>query len=300
MLRLDRLITLGFVHPLRQLGLRSREYRMPILMYHSISDGPEHARNPYYWTRTKPAIFAEQMAFLHAQGYQAVTLKTGMDRLRAGTAEQTKTVVLTFDDGLGDFHTTAHPILLQYNFKATMFLPTAFIGETRRQFAPNASSRFTPLDSRFTTHCLTWPEIRELHQQGIEFGSHTVNHPELVKLDWPAIKTELTDSKAEIEQQLGTAVQSFAYPYAFPSANRTFVETFINLLRELRYNFNVTTQIGQVRSLDESLALKRLPVNSADDSLLIGAKIRGAYDWIQKLQFSLKVLKQASRLASPI
>jgi peptidoglycan/xylan/chitin deacetylase (PgdA/CDA1 family) len=273
---------------------------MPILMYHSISDGPEHARNPYYWTRTKPAIFAEQMAFLHAQGYQAVTLKTGMDRLRAEIAEQTKTVVLTFDDGFRDFHTTAHTILCQYNFKATMFLPTAFIGETRRQFAPNASSRFTTLDSRLTPpDCLTWPEIRSLHQQGIEFGSHTVNHPELVKLDWPAIKSELTDSKAEIEQQLGTAVQSFAYPYAFPSANHAFVEMFTNLLKASQYNYSVTTQIGQVRSTNESLTLKRLPVNSADDPLLVGAKIRGAYDWIQNLQSTFKTLKQVSRSFKP-
>ena len=198
-------------------------------MYHSISDGPEEKRNPYYWTTTKPAIFAEHMALLHAQGYQAVTLKTGMDRLRDGTAEQTKTVVLTFDDGFRDFHTTAYPLMAPHNFKGTMFLSTAFIGDKPRVFK--------------NRECLIWSEIRELQQQGIEFGSHTVNHPELVKLDWPAIKSELTDSKTEVEQRLGTAVQSFAYPYAFPSANREFVQGFADLLGQANYGYSVTTRI---------------------------------------------------------
>ncbi len=276
-IRLDRLLTLGLVHPLRRACLGAAEFRLPILMYHSISDGAEDQVSPYYRVATSPRVFAEQMALLRADGWQAVGVKRGRELLRRGGNAADKVAVVTFDDGFRDFHTQAFPVLRQNGFSATMYLPTAFIGRKPLSFKER--------------ECLTWDEVRELHQAGIEFGSHTVNHPKLYELDAAQIRTELEMSKQIIEQELGVPVCSFAYPYAFPSADRAFVEIFSDLLKAAGYESNVTTRIGRVRVGDDPFTLKRLPVNSADDGALFLAKIRGAYDWMTWPQDTLKRVK---------
>ena len=169
-----------------------------------------------------------------------------------------------------------------------MYLPTASINNVRRTFKSRA--------------CLIWDEIRELNLAGIEFGSHTINHPRLVQLMWPAIETELRDSRTTIEQALGAPIRTFAYPYAFPQAEDSFVLHFLKLLEQTGYNSCVTTIIGRARPGTELLRLPRLPANSADDRALFEAKLAGAYDWMALPQaFSKRLsrwLQPASRPAS--
>jgi len=279
-LRLDRLITLAL--PRRSKGAD----RLPVLMYHSISDEPEPGVSSYYKVRTSPQRFAEQMQWLADWGYRGVTLSEGLAALKTASGPQVsgfssqvspKLVALTFDDGFQDFHTAAFPVLQRHGFSATMYLPTAFIGDERRSFKDRT--------------CLTWTEVKQLEAAGIEFGSHTVNHPELVKLAWPAIETELRDSKATLEQKLGLPVRSFAYPFAFPSTDRVFTARFQQALRTTGYGTCATTEIGTVQPGDGLLQLKRLPANEDDDAALLQAKLAGAYDWMHGPQSLVKRLK---------
>jgi peptidoglycan/xylan/chitin deacetylase (PgdA/CDA1 family) len=60
---------------------------------------------------------------------------------------------------------------------------------------------------------LSWSEIREMHQCGITFGAHTLTHPDLTRLTFNQIKSEIYDSKAIIEDALSASVPCFAYPY---------------------------------------------------------------------------------------
>ena len=244
-------------------------------MYHSIADEAERGVSPYYRTATSPEIFARHMQALKSNGYRAVDLKTAVTALLNGPKE--KLAVVTFDDGYKNFLTAAVPVLKQFNFTATMFLPTAFIGKDRRSFKDR--------------ECLTWNEVKELHRAGMHFGSHTVTHPKLVELDWPQIKTELADSKKEIENQLGTAADTFAYPFAFPETNKDFVRRLSETLTETGYVCCATTRIGRAKPGDDLMQLKRLPANSCDDAKLFQAKLDGAYDWIAPLQAGVKKIK---------
>jgi peptidoglycan/xylan/chitin deacetylase (PgdA/CDA1 family) len=317
--RLDRLITLGLVAPFRRpAGASARDAagsapggpaaaldHLPVLMYHRIADDPEPGVSPYYRVCTSPRRFAEHMQWLADWGYKGVTLSQGLEALAGRMDSETshpkssrpdlqphspspfslhpspptsqKLVAITFDDGFRDFHTAAFPTLERHAFSATMYLPSAFIGESRLSFKSH--------------ECLSWAEVRELHRAGIEFGSHTVNHPTLVQLGWPDIQRELRDSKQAIEQHLGHAISSFAYPYAFPTADPPFTARLQGLLREAGYATCVTTEIGTVARGDDPLQLRRLPANECDDHRLLRAKLAGAYDWLHGVQALVKKIK---------
>jgi peptidoglycan/xylan/chitin deacetylase (PgdA/CDA1 family) len=279
-IRLDRWLSLAVFHPLRRAGFAGKSLRLPILMYHSLSDDPENGVMAYYKTNTAPAVFRRQMDFLAAAGYKTLDLAQTVKRMQSGQPFDERSVVITFDDGFRDFYQHGFPALDKHGFTATVFLPTNFIGETRRSFK--------------NTECMTWPEVKELRKAGIGFGSHTVNHIELVKVPREQVERELRESRAEIEQQLGETVTTFAYPYGFPQENRSFARDFRDLLIQAGYDCCVTTMLGRVRPGDDPYCLKRLPANSLDDEAIFQAKLEGGYDWLtapQKLAKGLKFWK---------
>lgn len=60
---------------------------------------------------------------------------------------------------------------------------------------------------------MTWDQVRELHRDGVEFGGHTKTHPILSTVeDLTEMKEEIVGSKRRIEEELGAAVEHFAYP----------------------------------------------------------------------------------------
>lgn len=272
--RLDRLATLYVFYPLRRYA-PSGASGIPILMYHSISEVTERKAHPYYWTATTPAIFADHMRHLHEQNYTTISLQDAVRRIEANSVKREKLVVLTFDDGYRDFCIHAFPTLSRYGFNATVFLPTAYIGETSR--------RFNGAD------CLTWAQVRELCRAGVHFGSHTVTHPQLRTLKEEALRDEVRGSKETIEEKLGCPVKSFAYPFAHPETDRAFGQGLRGILEETGYENGVSTIIGTADQAGDRFFMKRLPVNSGDDLRLFEAKLAGAYNWLHALQYAWKI-----------
>ncbi len=282
-------------------------------MYHSVSEPKNSRLHPYYETVTAPQAFAKQMQFLYENNYKTVSLAdvrslaagesekrkskienvTG-SRLLVGTASaasedfgvchsegteesaSTKPVVITFDDGFQDFYSQAFPVLNKYGYHATMFLPTAFIGDTPLKFKG--------------VNCLTWNQVRKLHKEGVSFGSHTVNHPKLTDVTPRQLDDEVRESKLTIEDKLGCKVDSFAYPYAFPAANRLFRQSLRRVLEDAGYKNGVSTVVGRADADGDIFFMKRLPVNSHDDLSLFRAKLEGGYDWTYAPQYLWKKL----------
>jgi peptidoglycan/xylan/chitin deacetylase (PgdA/CDA1 family) len=285
MIQVDRLASRLVTQPLMAAGVLRSTPGIPILMYHSVSDDPEPGVAPYYRLATSPDRFREQMQWLHDRGYDTLDLAEAVRRLQTGRLADRPSVAITFDDGFRDFSTQAWPVLAELGFIATVFLPTAFISDTRRTFKGR--------------ECLIWAEVRELRAAGAVFGSHTVNHPKLHDLSWPDIRMELADSRARIEDELQVPVSSFSYPYAFPQEDDEFVRRFQASLSEVGYAACVTTMIGRAERAGDALGLKRLPVNQADDRGSFSTKLSGAYDWVGSLQLMLRRGKRRARGVRP-
>lgn len=251
---------------------------LPILMYHAISKNPLGKCHPYFRLDTHPNVFQMHLEQLKRCGYKAVTLSEGMKHLERKSTR--KIVALTFDDGYADFLYFAFSLLAANGFRATVFVPTDYIGDRPLQFDG--------------VECLTWSQVRTLHQAGIEFGSHTRTHRRLDNLPARIVEREVSVSKQIIEDHLGGTIKSFAYPFAFPVANRAFRSFLRSALLESGYRYGVCTTIGSARRSDERLFLPRLPINSCDDTALFSAKISGEYDWMAVPQVWSKRLSHAA------
>lgn len=277
--RYDRFFSVSLAAPIRRAV--SGVPRLPVLMYHGITDAPEPHRSPYYKVNCSPSAFAEQMRALSKLGFYALDLESAMTRFEKNPTD--RIVAVTFDDGYRDFYTEAFPILKKHGFRATMYLPTAYIGKER--------STFNQME------CLTWSEVHELRKAGMVFGSHTVTHPKLYELTWDKIEQEILESKKILDTELGESTASFAYPYAFPETDSAFVQRLETILKRANLKWCVTTRIGRVAPTDAPFTLKRLPMNGCDDPALLEAKLIGAYDWLALPQNLSKRLRRPRRRA---
>ena len=268
--RLDRLATLYFFSPLSHLVGRKLAACVPVLMYHSVSDNLFGKSHPYFQINTLPLTFANQMRWLQRNGYTTIGLNEMLLALGSGQPLE-KRFVLTFNRGYQDFYTEAFPVLRQFAFDATVYLTTDCI--------QNSSMRMEGADY------LTWSQVRELSKEGVKFGSHTATNADLSSLDLEQIDYELGYSKEILEDKLGTAVDTFSYPLAFPEEDRTFARFLADILENHGFENGVSTIIGRASANSNRFYLPRLPINSWDDPPLLRAKLSGGYDWLHGPQW---------------
>jgi peptidoglycan/xylan/chitin deacetylase (PgdA/CDA1 family) len=278
--RMDRTISVGLVHPAAP-AWRARTPRIPILMYHGIRECTGCA-HPYYEPHTTPRAFEAQMKYLQRSGYRTLNPGEALQALVAGRVPS-KAVAITFDDGYRDFYTSAFPILASYGLLATLYVVSGFA----------ENPRLAPAGERY----LSWAEILQLHANAIHIGSHSVTHAYLRQQSPDQIDRELLVSKQSIEDVLGCAIESFAYPYSFPEQDREFTLRIRERLCAFGYQNAVSTILGTTSSRTDPFLLPRLPVNLYDDLSLFAAKLEGAYDWMHAAQLLHKRLATAPKEA---
>ena len=175
-------------------GVESRGYQLvPILCYHNL--GPQ--------TRGRllmsASAFEEQMRYLKREGYHVITLRQFLEFTSLRQQLPRKTVVLTFDDGWKSFKEYAYPILKELGFPATLFIYTDFIG---------------------ARIALSWPELKELAQEGFDIQAHSKSHDDMRRKPTESeeeynrrMQAELVQPLAIFQQRVGAPARILAYPY---------------------------------------------------------------------------------------
>lgn len=146
------------------------------------------------------------------------------------------------------------------------------IVELRHTLLPDNSGGPPPV-------ALTWPQIREMSRNGIEFGSHTVTHPVLSQVSDDRCLRELQLSKERLESELGVPVSSLSYPVGGP---RSFDARTVRLAKECGYQLAFTYCPGQNRvSRLDRFAIRRLHVEADMPIALFNAQVvcPGLFAW---------------------
>lgn len=117
---------------------------------------------------------------------------------------------------------------------------------------------------------LTWDQIMEMKNNGIDFGSHSCSHPILSRLSLKKMEHEIVDSKREIEWKLEEEVISFCYPNGqLEDINDSARE----MTQKAGYSCAVTTINGVNNAKNtERFLLKRLPL-STDNKIMLSKKL---------------------------
>jgi peptidoglycan/xylan/chitin deacetylase (PgdA/CDA1 family) len=171
----------------RLIGRRIQEHEPVVITYHSLSseDIPHFERQMRYLKRRAATIFADSAT--HSCGRP--------------------TVAVTFDDGFQNTFDLALPILARLSIPATIFVPTAGLGD-----APGWIARQNRR-SQDVGRIVTANTLAVADTQLVRIGSHTVTHPRLADVEDATLEAELTGSKLTLELLTGTRISMLALPY---------------------------------------------------------------------------------------
>ncbi len=166
-----------------------------IINYHKI----EH-KSDFGITSRKPADFCNDLDELIENGYVTVTFQDLNDDAKIAS----KPVIITFDDAYLSFYDSAYKNLLQRNMKAVVFVPVNYIGMRNKWDVQFFGKSYFHMNE---------DQIKEISQNNIEIGSHTLNHRYLNTLNDEELERELKESKSKLEKIVNKPVLSISYPF---------------------------------------------------------------------------------------
>ena len=229
----------------------------PVLLYHKI-DAPT-ADVKIRGAFTAPKTFERQMVYLKKRGWTFLHATELLRRFAEERRFPEKSIAITFDDGWKDNYIHAFPVLTKLKIKATVFLVPSCVGEmTDRVTAEGEGPR----------EHLSVDEIRDMAENGVEFGSHGMNHLLMDRIGDSTARSEIHDSKRAIEDLLQRPCTAFAYPAGF------FTDSAKRFAEDAGYLGAFTTVFGD-KDDPEMFALNRLEILRRDGRpFQFGRKLR--------------------------
>src|SRR5437667_3330114 len=104
---------------------------------------------------------------------------------------------------------------------------------------------------------MNWSEAKSLRKAGHIVGSHSLTHPNLAHVaDDATLRSELVDSKRQMEKHLEEPVLHFSYPH--PALNPQWSERTLAAKQEAGYASAITTTRRPVRPRANPLLLRRV------------------------------------------
>jgi peptidoglycan/xylan/chitin deacetylase (PgdA/CDA1 family) len=219
---------------------------VPILMYHVIA--PPDASAPYPKLYVPPREFAEEVDWLAAHGYHAVTLQRVYEYWRDAIALPARPIVLSFDDGYHSVYSAAAPILRRRRWPGVLNLEVA---HTRDDAG---------LRPRL---------VRALIAQGWELDAHTLTHPDLTAVGAAQLRREVAGSRALLRREFHVPVAFFCYP------SGRYDDAVLAAVRAAGYLGATTTNPGLATPRD-MFTLARVRVDGGDGAAGLAAKLAAA------------------------
>jgi len=260
----------------KMVDAHSRPAREPVsvrvLIYHNITD--RLVKREWTQMTTPRSLFDEQMSYLKSEGYKVVPAEDVRPLLASGSAIPDRVVSITFDDGYKDNYRNAFPVLSGYGFKGTVFMTTGYIGRTGGGFSD----------------CLDKEEIRQMSDSGVfTFGSHSVSHANLSRLDKEGVRREVALAKSTLEDLLSRKVTVFAYPYGWQDS---FNDDVIDAVKGAGYESAFTGIHGANTRSTDLFRLMRMRVSWTDCLEDFKRMLNGSYDWYSIYQGIVSICKR--------
>jgi len=243
---------------------------LPILTFHAIDNEASSVIS------FPPELFVRLLGRLHESGYRTLSLLEAAECLRRRQSFPERAFALTFDDGYASVYRAEFPVLKRYGLRATVFL---IVGD-------GSIDSYDSLPSFGGRAMLSWKEILDMREAGIDFGAHTLTHPDLTRVDAERMEDEIVRSKAIIEERLEREVASFAYPFgSYDGRSRDIAERY--------FKCACSDRLGLMSATSDLFALERVDayyLNGKRLSQIIGT---GFFPWYVKARNIPRVIRRA-------
>lgn len=214
-----------------------------VLCYH-IVEAPAAPR--MHITRD---VFRQHLRYLEMTGYNVIPLQHLYEYVSGKRASLPRNaVVITIDDGWSSTYTEIFPEMQKRKFPFTVFIYPKIIGQT--------------------ANALTWKQIKEMSDAGVDIQSHSLSHPFLTRrrhrsmgdkqyAEW--VQRELVESKRLLEKHTGRKVQYLAYPYG------DYDDKLADAVASAGYKAALTCDFGLVRKGSDPFRMKRFVIDDRMD-----------------------------------
>ena len=222
-------------------------------MYHHVGLLPP---NPDIFRKdltVSPELFERTLAQLDEREVQTVTMADLMEHLAGGPELPKRSAILTFDDGYDDVYEYAFRALQKHGMVGTFFVTTDFVEQPGY---------------------LTWDQIKEMADAGMEIAAHSNNHADFTQIRPAELKRQLVEPKAILEDHLGQPVRFMAYPAGKYNA------AVMAATRAAGYEAAVTVLHGTHHTQGLAFELRRVRARGADTAAEIIGRMTPA-SWRQ-------------------
>ncbi len=172
----------------------ARPARVTVLGYHRFENPP---RDPLAISTEE---FEQQLQALKDGGVTVISMADFLAWRRGEKEIPEKSALITIDDGYRSVYEVAWPSLKKFGYPFTLFIYTKYVNVGGKS--------------------LTWEQLAEMMQGGMEIGSHTTSHANLAQRKGrndaaylAFLAEELAASRKLIGEKLGDPVLTLAYPY---------------------------------------------------------------------------------------
>ncbi len=247
---------------------QNSDYQAVVLQYHHISSTTPRS------TSVTADEFREHMEYLHDNKFTVLPLPDILKALKQHTPLPDKTAAITFDDAYISVYKTAFPLLREYGWPFTVFVPSGLIGSNAKLYT-------------------NWDQLREMGKAGATLANHSVSHPYFLTRNpgeestaWlKRIEQEIVDSEQKILQETGQSHKIHAYPYG------EYNPEIKQLLVRLGY-IGMAQHSGPINASSDFEALPRFPFSG------VYAPLRTFAPKVKSLAFNVSITEPDSPLTS--
>jgi peptidoglycan/xylan/chitin deacetylase (PgdA/CDA1 family) len=205
-----------------------------ILQYHRFGE------DKYPSTNTRIEQLESHIKYLKDNNFTVLPLIDIITAIQNKTALPANTVGISIDDAYISVYEHAWPLLKKANFPFTIFV---------------VSDVHLHNGSEHKNNYMTWEQIGELANAGVDIGSQTLSHAHLPLLGMDETRQQLINSADIIENKIGKRPLLLSYPYGEAS------DTVMQQAKDAGYIAAFGQHSGPISNYSNFYYLPRFPVN---------------------------------------
>jgi len=189
-----------------------------------------------------------------------------------------KNILITFDDAFENLLTNSLPILRNFHIPALIFAVPGNHGNTPQW-------HIAADHPEYNERLMSAEQLVALSKEHLfRIGSHTLTHPDLVKITQEKAMQELVQSRKNLEMLLNYPIQDLALPHG------SYNNTVLAMAKQAGYKRIYTLQPKQAseNALSEGI-IGRFLMSPKVWPIEFFLTINGAYSWLNKWRFYCQI-----------